>query len=170
LRPAAPLLFAAASGTVLTAVVLLLVRTPGPQDEHTFADQRNGLIANGPHVPARVGGIAFGDRPVVLLFLRGAASAAAVQTWQEDLPGRVRVFVVLQRPGVDPPPELAGSPTVIDAQRVLGDVVHLPRARDGGPGVGYAVVDSGRVVRYATLDPRWSTNGFEVATIAKAVR
>lgn len=61
------------------------------------------------------------------------------------------------------------SGVVRDLDRTLAQAVGLPRARDGGPGVGYAVIDSGRTVRYATLDPSWRGNGFEIATIAGAI-
>lgn len=47
--------------------------------------------------------------------------------------------------------------------------VDLPEPEDGGPGVGYAVIDSARVVRYATLDPRWHENAFELDTIVGAI-
>lgn len=59
--------------------------------------------------------------------------------------------------------------TVIDPTGALAAAVALPPPVGGGRGVGYAVVDAGRVVRYSTLDPSWPGNAFEVATIVGAV-
>jgi hypothetical protein len=158
------LLFLAVSGLLLTLVVLQLVRLPGPQDEQTLADQRNGLLLQGPQLPPTLLGISFGERPVVLLFVRQQPHAADVRRWSADLPRRAEVRVVVQSPG----PVLGGD-LVRDPGRALASAVRLPGSRDGAPGIGYAVVDAHRVVRYATLDPSWPGNGFEVATIAGAV-
>lgn len=164
IRPWVPLLFVAVSGVLLTLVVLQLVRLPGARDERTLADQRNGLLVQGPDLPVTVLGISFGNRPVVLLFVRQRPRASDVLRWSSDLPSRAEVRVVVQSPG----PDLGGD-LVRDPTRVLAAAVRLPRARDGGPGIGYAVVDVRRTVRYATLDPSWPGNGFEVATIAGAI-
>lgn len=60
-------------------------------------------------------------------------------------------------------------PSVVpDPEGRLAAAVGLPRPVDGGPGVGYAVVDADGVVRYSTLDPAWADNAFEVATILGA--
>jgi hypothetical protein len=45
----------------------------------------------------------------------------------------------------------------------------MPTPVDGGPPVGYAVVDPSRQVRYATLDPQYLINAFEVDVITGAV-
>jgi hypothetical protein len=58
---------------------------------------------------------------------------------------------------------------VSDDEQRLAAAVNRPRPNAGGPGIGYAVVDSDRVVRYSTLDPEWAVNAFEVATIAGSV-
>ncbi len=149
--------------------MLLLIHLPGPLDEHTLADQRNGLVADGPTVPRQVDGVTFGGRPVVLLFQRTLPTAAAVQRWRSGLPSDLTVHVVVQQ-GADVPTEVGGVPTVLDPQRLLAAAVDLPRSRDGGPGVGYAVVDSARITRYATLDPAWAGNAFEAATLVRATR
>lgn len=166
MRVRTPLLFAAVSGAALTAVVLLLVRTPGPLDEGSFADQRNGLLDQRAIVDRNVDGVNFGGHVVVLLFVRRAPSLSDVQVWAKGLSERVTVRVVVQ----DPSSEMRTDGTLtVDRRRQLAQAVRLPRPNDGGPGVGYAVVDADRIVRYATLDPSWRGNGFEVATIASAV-
>ena len=58
---------------------------------------------------------------------------------------------------------------VVDPDGRLADAVALPTPVDGGPGIGYAVVDSQRQVRYSTLDPAYLVNAFEVTTILKWV-
>jgi hypothetical protein len=75
------------------------------------------------------------------------------------------VFVVV------PQPTTAELPlaTVIDPLNTLAAVVDMPQPVDGGRPVDYAVVDSERVVRYATLDPKYLANAFEVETILGAV-
>ena len=166
LRPRTPLLFAAASGLVLTIVVTLLVRTPGRLDEGSFADQRNGLLAHGPQVGQSVAGVQFGGHVVILLFVRTRPAAPDVTRWSEGFPRHATVITVVQRP--DPAGPAEGA-VVFDVPGALASAVHLPRPNDGGPGVGYAVVDASRTVRYATLDPSWRKNGFEVATIAGAL-
>jgi hypothetical protein len=163
----APLVFVGLVGALLTLVVLSLVRTPGPMDERTFADQRNGLLAGGPQISASVAGVRFGRHPVVLLFVRSQPAARDVRAWSASLPAQDLVRIVVQAPGRDG--EQAGVPVVHDPELVLARTVDLPRANDHGPGVGYAVIDSNRVVQYATLDPSWAGNGFEVATIAGAI-
>ena len=52
---------------------------------------------------------------------------------------------------------------------LLADAVGMPTPVDGGLPVGYAVVDPSRTVRYATLDPAYLRNAFEVDVIVGAV-
>ena len=154
---------------LLVAVVLTVVHRPGPLDERTLADQRNGLLRGGPVLPASVAGIGFGGRPVVLLFLRAVPPVANVRQFAAALPARAQLHLVVQSVSVGDP---AGqpAPVVRDPGALLARAVDLPRPNDGGPGVGYAVIDSTRTVRYSTLDPSWPSNGFEAATIIGAAR
>ena len=153
--------------SLLTAVVLTVVHLPGPLDERTLADQRNGLLRHGPLLPQSLEGVTLGGHPVVMLFLRTAPDDGDVQMFAKALPARARLKLVLQTP-------TAGSdgsepvPVVRDPRQVLAQAVDLPRPNDGGPGVGYAIIDSTRTVQYSTLDPSWPTNGFEAATIIGA--
>ena len=66
----APLVWWAGLAVVLTAVVVALVRPPGPRDQPDPARQRDGLRLDGPVVAACAEGVTFGGRPVVLLFDR----------------------------------------------------------------------------------------------------
>lgn len=113
-----------------------------------------------------VGGIEFGGRPVVLLFVREPREPDAVAEWARSVPDRADVYIVVPQPAADDLP----LPTVVDPLNALADAVDMPTPVDGGQPVGYAVVSSQRVVRYATLDPEYLANAFEVDTIVGAVQ
>ncbi len=166
LRPAAPLVWFLALATALSAVVVVLVRPPGPLDQPDPAYQRDGLLLSGPQVARQVGGVPFGGRPVVVLFDRVPRTSAALATWVAEVPEQAEVFLAGPAPA-DLPPRITA---VSGGHEVLAAAVRLPAAVDGGPGIGYAVVDADRVVRYSTLDPHYLDNGFELATIVGAVR
>ena len=161
----APLGWFAVLAAVLTYVVVALVRPPGPLDDPDPAYQRDGLLLSGPVVPEQVAGVEFGGRPVVLLFVREPPQAAELAQWRAAVPEPAVVRVVLPAPTAEELP----APTVVDPLSRLASMVQMPEPVDGGRPVGYAVVDSDRVVRYATLDPSYLTNSFEVRTIVKAV-
>lgn len=143
----------AAVALVLTLVIVLVVRSPGPLDDPRPADQRDGLLDNGPRLPAEIGGIAFGGRTVVVLFERNAPRGKAYEAWRASVTDDGVELIV--RVGGD--------------AALLATVVGMPTPVDGGAPVGYAVIDSNRLVRYATLDPTYSKNGFEVDVITRAV-
>lgn len=167
LTPRTVLVSAVLMTALLAAVVLTVVHRPGPLDERTLADQRYGLLRNGPVLPSSVLGVDFGGHPVVLLFLRAATDPSDVGRFAAALPSRVRLRIVVQSAAAGEPGSLS-APVVRDPAMVLARAVDLPHPNNGGPGVGYAVVDSTRTVQYSTLDPSWPTNGFEAATITGA--
>lgn len=148
-------------------MAVLVVPPPGPLDDPHPGEQRTGVLFQGPRLPGERAGVRFGDRPVVLLFLREPAGNSQQREWVAAVPTCVDVAVVVQTPHAveDPDPPLM----VTDVDQVLARAVALPTPRDGGPGVGYAVVDSHRVLRYSTLDPHWTDHGGELATIVAAV-
>jgi len=95
--------------------------------------------------------------------------------WRRSLPPAAQVSVVVQGSAAadSAPGGARGDSTglvnlVEDPEGRLASAVSLPRPVDGGPGIGYAVVDADGVVRYSTLDPAWADNAFEVATILGA--
>lgn len=165
-RPFLPWLWLVALGAVLVVVVLLLVRPPGPLDQPDLAYQRDGLLRDGPAVPTEVAGVAFGGRTLVLVFTRGAPDPARLAAWRDGLVPDRDVHLVLPAPPVGPPPPV---PVTVDPAGELARAVALPVPVDGGSGIGYAIVDAARTVRYSTLDPAWLDNAFEVATVAQAV-
>ena len=164
-RPRAAWLWLVALLATLGFVVVALVRPPGPLDQADLAYQRDGLLDDGPVLEQRVAGVEFGDGVLVLLFTRQAPTRDEMRRWVSGLaPGR-EVRLVLPAPAEGD----LGVPVVVDPAGRLARAVDLPRPNDGGLGVGYAVVDTDRVVRYATLDPSWLDNAFEVKTIAGSV-
>jgi hypothetical protein len=166
LPSSAPIVWFLALAAVLTFVVVALVRPPGPLDNPNPAFQRDGLLLDGPVVDRKVAGVDFGGRPVVLLFVREPPDRGALADWASNVPDRADVQVVVPRPTLTD----LGLPVVVDPLNRLAEQVGMPTPVDGGRPVGYAVVDSDRTVRYATLDPQYLRNGFEVSTIVGAVR
>jgi hypothetical protein len=161
----APLAWFAVLAAVLAFVIVALVRPPGPLDDVDPAFQRDGLLLDGPVVPDQAVGVEFGGRPVVVLFERSPPQPDALARWLAAVPDGADVRVVLPEPTTAELP----APVVVDRSNTLADVVDMPQPVDGGRPVGYAVVDSDRVVRYATLDPSYLTNSFEITTIVGAV-
>lgn len=150
----APAAVAAVLALILSLVVVLVVRPPGPLDDPDPATQRAGLLLDGPTLPAQAAGVRFGGRPVVVLFDRTEPAGAAFQAWRATVADDgVELVTRVGRAG----DELA---------RLIG----MPTPVDGGRPVGYAVVDASRTVRYATLDPTYPINAFEVDVITGAVR
>ena len=138
----------------LGVVVTLAVRAPGPLDDPRAADQRDGLLLPGPTLPAEVAGVEFGGQPVVLLFERREPRGPAFDRWKRSV----------EQAGADLVTLAPGARAAL-----LADAVGMPTPVDGGPPVGYAVVDPFRTVRYATLDPAYLQNAFEVDVIVRAV-
>jgi hypothetical protein len=161
----APLAWFAALAMVLTFVIVTLVRPPGPLDDPNPAYQRDGLLLNSSVLPQQVAGLDFGGRAVVLLFVREVPPGDALAEWAAAVPEQAELRVVLPAPTNDN----LSVPAVADPLNRLVRAVHMPAPVDGGRPVGYAVVDAARVVRYATIDPDYLSNSFEVATIVGAV-
>jgi hypothetical protein len=116
-------------------------------------------------VDDEVVGLDVGGRPVVLLFVRTPPAPEELGTWATSIPDVADAYVVLPQPTTAELP----LPTVVDPLNEIADAVDMPQPVDGGRPVGYAVIDSERVVRYATLDPDYLTNAFEIETILGAV-
>ncbi len=148
-----PAAVAAVVALIMALVVVLVVRPPGPLDDPDPADQRDGLLLDGPVLPPAADGVQFGGRPVVVLFERGEPAGPAFGRWKATVSDDGVVLVV----------------KVGTAGQELARRVGMPTPVDGGPPVGYAVVDPSRTVRYATLDPVYVRNAFEVDVITGAV-
>lgn len=139
---------------ILIFIIAILVPGPGPLDDPDPADQRNGLVLDGPRLPSEIAGVEFGGSPVVILFERSAPTGSDFEKWRSTVTDDgVRLTVAI-----------AGSASSV----ALGEMIGMPTPVDGGPPVGYAVVDSERVVRYATLDPKYLDNAYEVDVLTGA--
>ena len=143
----------AVAGLILTLVVVLVVRPPGPLDDPDPADQRDGLLLNGPQLPSELDGVGFGGHPVVVLFERTTPIGPAYDAWR----------AAVSDDGVELVVRVGGGGTA------LASATGMPTPVDGRAPIGYAVVDASRRVRYATLDPTYLANAFEVDVITGAV-
>ena len=156
---------------VTTGVLLALSRvTTGPLDDPDPARQRPGYLDDGPlpvPAPQVTEDIPAPGRRAVIFFVR----PSELEPLCEALPGfdpgqEVDVAVVLVGEGGRCPEPI---PVVADADGELAARYGLPAPRDGGPPVGYAVVDGAGDIRYRTLDPEVASLLGEVSTILRAV-
>jgi hypothetical protein len=159
-----------AGASVLSLVVIGLVGGPGPLDDPQQGDQRAGFLVDveearmvrGLGLPGRP----VGRRPVFLAFARDALSGRSVRDALGRLPEAFAAFLVL--PSTSAPG--AAVPTVSDSDGGIAHAVGIGRPKDGGPPIGYAVLDRRGRVRYATIDPGWPRHGDEIELITEAVR
>lgn len=140
---------------LVIVVVVLLVRPPGPLDDPRPAFQRDGLLREGAVLDLELDDIELGGRTVVLLFERGRPVGDDWERWRAEVTENGVELVVLT-------PDDAAHDLLVAA-------LPMPVPVDGGPPVGYAVIDPDRQVRYVTLDPQYRVNAFEVDVITGAV-
>jgi hypothetical protein len=172
LSPRAPLAWWGVSAVVLAVAVLGVVGAPGPLDDPHEGDQRPGILidpAEARTVASRaLPGVPVGRRPVVLVFDRRLPAPPKVASFLSDVPRRAAVAFVVPD-GTDATARPGGVRVVSDPAGRVARQVGMPRPNDGGPPVGYAVLDHQRRVRYATLDPEYPEHGFEVEVVAGAL-
>lgn len=102
----------------------------------------------------------------VVFFERRARAGALCEALQGSTVGS-RAVVVMRG---EPPPACAAVALASAVEEEAADSVGLPRPRDGGAPVGYAIVDGAGRVRYATLDPGAAGHLREVWTMLRAAR
>ncbi len=149
-----PVVAFAVFALVLSLVVVLLVRGPGPRDDPDPAFQRDGLLLDGPVLPEQVAGVRFGGRPVVVLFERQPPSGGAFERWRQRVSDD-GVELVVPWPGV-------GSR--LGWRRRWACRSPWTAARRSATRWS---TRPGR--RYATLDPAYLDNAFELDVITGAV-
>lgn len=172
LPSSAPLFVWAAMAVVLAAIVLLAVPGPGPLDDPQPGDQRPGILLDPGEGPTAgqlaLPGDPIGRRPVLVIFDRELPAAGALERFLAQAPERAATFVVVRDA-----PIAAGrvrqTRVVEDRAGLIAAALQMPQPKDGGPPVGYAVVDSSARVRYATLDPAYRQHGAELDTIARSI-
>ena len=143
-----------------------------PLDARDLAYQRPGVLdvhgAPFPAPPVTDGIPELGTRTVVF-FIRPAlvsalAHALAKRGGFGEHTQSVIVVADATTPGI-----VAGIPVVADPAAQLAAAYRMDRPRDGGPPVGYAIVDAAGHVRYHTLDPYVAELLGEVETMVEAV-
>jgi hypothetical protein len=138
----------AVCAVVLSVLVIAFGTNNGPLDDPNQAYQRDGALHNGPQLPGRIGDVAFDGTSVVVLFVRRQPPAQTLAHWRAGATRTGSHLVVA----------VAGLP----GTSALRDTLGMRTPNDGGPPVGYAIVDRSRRVRYATLDPTYLNHTSEV--------
>lgn len=156
---------------VLTTVVLVGVPRPGPLDDPAQGEQRTGFLIDrdeARHVPVlALPGDPVGRVPVVVVFDRALPSRRQIARFLDGVPRGFAIVVVSADDRVS-----SNGPTFGVAQDPTGAIaraVGMPVPRDGGPPVGYALIDDRANVRYATLDPGYRAHGYELEIVAGAL-
>lgn len=170
----APLMWWGAMAVVLTVVVVAVVGGPGPLDDPNPGKQRPGFLVDADDARVVRGLLLPGDpvgrRPVFLAFDRKVPRPDALRGLLRVVPDRFAAVLAVAPGRAIVAPKQGRFIVVVDTGGRLARAVGLDRPKDGGPPIGYAVIDAGARVRYATLDPTWTEQGFEVAIVANAAR
>ncbi len=159
-------------GVALVTGALLFVAqaSEGPLDDRDPAEQRPGYLDAGqlpqraPPLPRELGRF---RRRTVVFFERPDGLADLCESLRDDDLEQDAAIAVLVSGRAAP---CRGVPTAVDRAVAYAAAIGMRRPRDGGPPVGYAVVDAHGQVRYRTLDPGVADRLDEVTTIVKAVR
>lgn len=150
-------------------LLLALTGARGGLDDPDPARQRPGVLDTGglPASAPQVDGVPTAGRPAVIFFVRSNEAMAlcrALSKSTSPFNGAFDVVVAESSPGCPP-----GVVTVIDGGW-LAQRFGMPVPTDGGPAVGYAIVDARGRIRYRTLDPQPARHLGEVSTMVKALR
>jgi hypothetical protein len=156
------------AAVLLGSLLFVAQAAEGPLDDPDQAHQRPGFLDEGDlpvTVPNLPGGALRGDRPAVVFFERpGRVETLCEALADGDLDRRAELVVIVSGEDGD-----CGDARVVeDPHRELASAFGLREPADGGPPVGYAVVDADGRVRYRTLDPEAADNLEEITTIVRA--
>ena len=148
------------------SVVLLAVagRLEGGRDDVDQAEQRVGFLDEGPlPIPALpvASGLPASGRPTVVLFLRPDDDGPGCREVSRSVGTAATVVAVLSGSGACD--GVAG--VVVDPEGRTAAAYGMRVPADGGPPVGYAVVDDQARIRYRTLDPHPAAHSSEIMTI-----
>lgn len=142
-------------------------------DDPNQAFQRPGLLDVGPlpaHPPAVTPSVPRAGHRAVVFFTRARGLAPLERALAGAADLRQVADVAIVDEAVLPAPKGAGSVAfVADAGGALAHAYGMRAPRDGGPPVGYAIVDRSGRVRYATIDPGDARRLREVRTVLSAV-
>ena len=156
---------------VLSLFLALARAADGPLDDRDAAWQRPGFLDAGelpapaPKIAPNVPGT---ERPAVVFFVRAGGMQKLCRALAENrLAGRAAIAVVFA--GTRSSGCQAAEAVVADPEGDVAEAYGMRRPRDGGPPVGYAVVDSAGDIRYRTLDPAVADRLDEVSTMVSAL-
>jgi len=159
-------------GSVLLAlVVLVVIGGPGPLDDPAPGSQRPGILVDAGEarsVRARaVAPVPVGRGNVLVLFERDVPSADVLDGLRRAVGSGFTLALAV--PGGDRRPPVSGV-LAVESSAAAAVAVGMPRPRDGGPPIGYALLDREGRVRYATLAPTYAGELAELATVAGGLR
>ncbi len=145
--------------------LLLAAASPrGPLDDPDPARQRPGFLDSGglPVAAPDLGGgaTALGRRAIVF-FVRPEQIGPLCQALPTSGLGTRASLAVI----VSSPSECPGQAALIVDSGGLALLFGMPTPVDGGPPVGYAILDTAGRIRYRTLDPRGAGGLDEAATM-----
>jgi hypothetical protein len=142
-----------------------------PLDDPDLVFQRPGFLD--PHgtpfaAPRFADNLPSPGRRAVVFFVRPeqAVSLSSAISSNRKLLADARLAAVLSEGQA--PTDPSDTSCIVDSSRRLAERFPMRRPRDGGPPVGYAIVDSSGLVRYTTLDPGASQRLKEVRTMLAA--
>lgn len=171
LRGRSVLWFWLVGSMLLAFVVLVVIGGPGPLDDPAPGSQRPGILVDANEarsVPARaLAPVPVGRGNVLLLFERHVPSADVLDALRRAVGSGFTLAVAV--PGGRRRPPVPGV-LAVDAPVAAAVAVGMHRPRDGGPPIGYALLDREGRVRYATLAPNYVGELAELETVAGGVR
>lgn len=160
-----------AAAVVFGSLLVVTRAAEGPLDDTDPAWQRPGFVDAGPlptPAPAVTENVPVEGRPSVVFFARPDSLARLCHAVaSHDFGENVDVVIVVAGSDQRCP---GGTPVVADPLTAIARRYGMREPRGGGAPVGYAVVDTGRRIRYRTLDPTVHDELSEVDTILAALR
>ncbi len=154
---------------VASAVLLVVAgRLEGGRDDVDQAEQRVGFLDEGPlpiAAPPVASGLPASGGATVVLFLRPGDAAQECREVSRSVASSAAVVAVLSVSA--PCAEVAG--VLVDPEGRTAAAYGMRVPADGGPPVGYAVVDGRAKVRYRTLDPHPAAHSGEIMTVLDAL-
>jgi len=143
-------------------LLLTVASARGPLDDPDPARQRPGFLGDGGVTPPAVAvGVPTPGRRAVVFFVRPAQIGGLCRALPTSSLGAKASLAVVVSSSADCPGQ---ATLVVDS----GDIARrfgMPTPVDGGPPVGYALIDTSGRIRYRTLDPRGAGGLDEVATM-----
>lgn len=170
----APLLWWTATAIVLAVVVVVIVGDGGPLDDPKQGRQRPALLAPKDQAPVvdnlaqpRTG---IGRDAVLVAFDRDLPDPDELSAFRRNVPDDISILVVVGNASPRETREHENLDVIADPEGRVAREFGVPRPKDGGPPIGYALVDRDARVRYATLDPSYIEHAAEIETIAGALQ